>query len=296
MGVTLMETAAIRLERVSPLVPRLRKSWYVLRTKKSEDTDLLAVLERAHKSAVSSLKQAEDDVAKANASDAELIDSAALTGKKTRYLLDDFLAKMAVEMDIKRQAETEASDALKSCRIRVRNYDDTMHSILDELTVETGPLMQKVVARHPIRLIGFNDTNRRTNNVLGEANDGVSVAVVIVEAKASLVDLKNGLVLDVLVGDPLAADKTQRQQTKDKLHNAKHVHHTHSHLPKVYGHSARIACVFFSGPRLLTGGVDCNVIPSPFQLPLPVLPLNLFPLTPILGLHPSFLPSIPYTQ
>jgi hypothetical protein len=62
-------------------------------------------------------------------------------------------------------------------------------------------------------LIGFNDTNRRTNNALGEANDGVSVAVAIVEAKASLVDLENGLVLDALVGSPLVADKTQRQQT-----------------------------------------------------------------------------------
>jgi hypothetical protein len=200
-----------------------------------------------------------DDLTRANASDAEQIDSAALTGQKSRYLIEDFRAKIAVELAIQKQAETDASGELHACRIRMRNYDDTMYGLLEELTVETGGLMQRVLSKNPIRVMQFNESNRRLNNVLGEASDGVGVVVVVVEDKASLVDLKTGLVLDVLVGDPKAAEKTVYARHEDAVHNANHAHHVRTHNAEIFGHSARISCVHFNGPRLLTGGFDCNV-------------------------------------
>ncbi|RLN61240.1 hypothetical protein BBJ29_001601 [Phytophthora kernoviae] len=180
-------------------------------TLEREEMKLVASLEKLLEEKKTLLAKGEDDLKRALASDSSEVDSAIIIGSNARYDIEDFKKKLAKLID------------------EIKGHEE-------ELTVETGALMRKVMSKERIRCFRFNATNEALKNVVGTASHGITTCF----ASAGL----NGFLFDILTGACLA------QAVGDPLKN---------HLGEPTGHQAQILCVHYVGHRIYTGSVNASL-------------------------------------
>ncbi|KAG1711568.1 hypothetical protein DVH05_008817 [Phytophthora capsici] len=226
----------IVLERVGPIVPRLRRERIQRKFDIREEAKLVTSLEKLLAEKKVLLAKGEDDLKRALASDSSQVDSAIINGSGARYELDDFKAKLAKLMGSVKAGEEQIGKDITNAKIRISNSEDEIKGLEEELAVETGALMRKVVSRDRLRCFRFNATNESLKNVVGTASHGITTCF----ASAGL----NGFVFDILSGACLA------QAVGDPEQN---------HLGDPTGHQAHILCVYYVGNRIYTGSVDSSL-------------------------------------
>lgn len=233
VGVGAESSTEIVLERVGAIVPRLRTQRIQRKLDMSDDAKLVASLETLLAEKRALLAQGEVDLKRALASDSLQVDSSVLSGSSARYEIEDFKTKLAKLMGSIHAGEALVAKEIANARIRIRNCEDEIGDLEQELQVETGDLMRQMMARAPLRCFCFNATNAALQCVVGTASHGVSTCVASAEHTGLLVDLLTGACLGQAVGDP------HRQ-----------------HLGPPRGHQAQIVALYYVGTRIYTGGMD----------------------------------------
>ncbi|RLN26818.1 hypothetical protein BBJ28_00004356 [Nothophytophthora sp. Chile5] len=226
----------ITLERVGPIVPRLRRERIQHKLDICEEIKLVSSLEKLLVEKKILLAKGEDDLKRALASDSSQVDSTIISGSDARYDIEDFKKKLAKLLGSVKVGEEQIGKEIMSAKIRISNAEDEIQGLEKELAVETGALMRKIVSRDKIRCFRFNATNEALKNVVGTASHGYTTCFSAAGLNGSLYDLLSGACLAQAVGDP---------------------HKNHLGAPT--GHQAQILCVYHIGSRVYTGSVDASL-------------------------------------
>ncbi|RLN65509.1 hypothetical protein BBP00_00002803 [Phytophthora kernoviae] len=236
VGAGAESSCEITLERVGPIVPRLRRERIQRKLDIQEEMKLVASLEKLLEEKKTLLAKGEDDLKRALASDSSEVDSAIIIGSNARYDIEDFKKKLAKLIGSVKAGGEQIHRDIINAKIRISNAEDEIKGHEEELTVETGALMRKVMSKERIRCFRFNATNEALKNVVGTASHGITTCF----ASAGL----NGFLFDILTGACLA------QAVGDPLKN---------HLGEPTGHQAQILCVHYVGHRIYTGSVNASL-------------------------------------
>ncbi|KAL4154862.1 hypothetical protein PRNP1_006976 [Phytophthora ramorum] len=236
VGADAESSCQITLERVGPIVPRLRRERIQRKLDIREEIKLAASLEKLLAEKQALLTQGEDDLKRALASDSSQVDSNIINGSNARYDLEDFKKKLAKLMGSVKVGEDQIRKEITNAKIRISNADDEIIGLEEELAVETGALMRKVLSKERIRCFHFNATNEALKNVVGTASHGITTCFGSAGMNGFLFDFLSGACLAQAVGDP---------------HK--------NHLGEATGHQAQILCVYYVGHRIYTGSVDASL-------------------------------------
>ncbi|RLN72201.1 hypothetical protein BBJ28_00013881 [Nothophytophthora sp. Chile5] len=226
----------ITLERVGPIVPRLRRERIQHKLDIREEIKLVSSLEKLLIEKKALLAKGKDDLKRALASDSSQVDSTIINGSDARYDIEDFKKKLAKLLGSVKVGEEQIGKEITSAKIRISNAEDEIQGLEKELAVETGALMRKIVSRDKTRCFHFNATNEALKNVVGTASHGYTTCFSAAGLNGSLYDLLSGACLAQAVGDP---------------------HKNHLGAPT--GHQAQILCVYHIGSRVYTGSVDASL-------------------------------------
>ncbi|KAE9037215.1 hypothetical protein PR002_g6695 [Phytophthora rubi] len=236
VGAGAESSCQITLERVGPIVPRLRRERIQRKLDIREETKLVASLEKLLAEKKSLLAKGEDDLKRALASDSSQVDSTVINGSDARYDLEDFKKKLAKLMGSVKVGEEQIGKEITNAKIRISNAEDEIKGLEEELAVETGALMRKVLSKERMRCFRFNATNEALKNVVGTASHGITTCFASAGVNGFLFDFLSGACLAQAVGDP---------------HK--------NHLGDPTGHQAQILCVYYIGHRIYTGSVDASL-------------------------------------
>ncbi|KAF1777554.1 WD40 repeat, conserved site [Phytophthora cactorum] len=165
VGAGAESSCQIFLERVGPIVPRLRRERIQRKFDIREETKLVASLEKLLSEKKTLLAKGEDDLKRALASDSTQVDSAIISGSNARYDLEDFKKKLAKLMGSVKAGQEQIGKDIANAKIRISNAEDEIKGLEEELAVETGPLMRKVLSKEKLRCFRFNATNEALKNV-----------------------------------------------------------------------------------------------------------------------------------
>jgi WD40 repeat protein/glycine cleavage system regulatory protein len=236
VGVGAESSCQITLERVGPIVPRLRRERIQRKLDIKEELKLVASLEKLLAEKKALLAKGEDDLKRALASDSTQVDSTIISNSDARYDLEDFKNKLAKLMGSVKVGEEQIGKEIANAKVRISNAEDDITGLEEELAVETGALMRKVLSKERMRCFRFNSTNEALKNVVGTASHGITTCFASAGLNGFLFDFLSGACLAQAVGDP---------------HK--------SHLGKPTGHQAQILCVYYIGHRIYTGSVDASL-------------------------------------
>ncbi|OWZ20598.1 hypothetical protein PHMEG_0004954 [Phytophthora megakarya] len=236
VGAGAESSCQITLERVGPIVPRLRRQRIQRKFDIHEEAKLVTSLEKMLSEKRELLAKGEDDLKRALASDLIQVDTSIISGSNARYDLEDFKKALAKLMGSVKAGEEQIGKEITNAKIRISNSEDEIKDLEEELAVETGVLMRKVLSKDRIRCFRFNATNEALKNVVGTTSHGITTSF----ASAGV----NGFVFDFLTGACLA----QAVGDKDK-----------NHLGAPTGHQAQILCVYYIGHRIYTGSIDASL-------------------------------------
>ncbi|GMF09400.1 unnamed protein product [Phytophthora lilii] len=236
VGAGAESSCQITLERVGPIVPRLRRERTQRKFDVREEAKLMASFQKLLAEKKALLGKGEDDLKRALASDSSQVDSTIINGSDARYDLEDFKKKLAKLMGSVKVGEEQIGKEITNAKIRISNAEDEIKELEAELAVETGALMRKVLSRERMRCFRFNATNEALKNVVGTASHGVTTCFASAGVNGFLFDFLSGACLAQAVGDP---------------HK--------NHLGEPTGHQAQILCVYYIGHRIYTGSVDASL-------------------------------------
>ncbi|EGZ29909.1 hypothetical protein PHYSODRAFT_468125 [Phytophthora sojae] len=236
VGAGAESSCQITLERVGPIVPRLRRERIQRKFDIQEEIKLVASLEKLLAEKKALLAKGEDDLKRALASDSSQVDSTIINGSDARYDLEDFKKKLAKLMGSVKVGEEQIGKEIANAKIRISNAEDEIKGLEEELGVETGALMRKVLSKERMRCFRFNTTNEALKNVVGTASHGITTCFASTGVNGFLFDFLSGACLAQAVGDP---------------HK--------NHLGDPTGHQAQILCVYYIGARIYTGSVDASL-------------------------------------
>ncbi|KAJ8564342.1 hypothetical protein ON010_g7001 [Phytophthora cinnamomi] len=236
VGAGAESSCQITLERVGPIVPRLRRERIQRKFDIREEIKLVARLEKLLAEKKALLAKGEDDLKRALASDSSQVDSTIINGSDARYDLEDFKKKLAKLMGSVKVGEEQIGREITNAKIRISNAKDEVKGLEEELAVETGALMRKVLSKERMRSFSFNATNEALKNVVGTASHGVTTCFASAGVNGFLFDFLSGACLAQAVGDP-----------------------NKNHLGDPTGHQAQILCVYYIGHRIYTGSVDASL-------------------------------------
>ncbi|TYZ58235.1 hypothetical protein PybrP1_000996 [[Pythium] brassicae (nom. inval.)] len=233
VGVGAETSTKIVLERVGAIVPRLRTQRIQRKLDIGEEEKLVSSLEKLLAEKKALLAQGEVDLKRAMASETSQVDSSVISGTSARYEIEDFKKKLAKLIGSVQAGEAHIAKEIANAKVRIRNSDDEISDLEEELSVETGDLMRQIMERHKLRCFRFSATNEALKCVVGTASHGVPTCCASSELTGLLFDLLTGACLGQAVGDP---------------------HRLHLGPPA--GHQARIVALYYVGNRIYTGGMD----------------------------------------
>ncbi|KAF4323564.1 hypothetical protein BBO99_00003107 [Phytophthora kernoviae] len=236
VGAGAESSCEITLERVGAIVPRLRRERIQCKLDIQEEMKLMTSLEKLLEEKKTLLAKGEDDLKRALASDSSEVDSAIIIGSNARYDIEDFKKKLAKLIGSVKAGGEQIHRDIINAKIRISNAEDEIKGHEEELTVETGALIRKVMSKERIRCFRFNATNEALKNVVGTASHGITTCFASAGLNGFLFDILTGACLAQAVGDPLK-----------------------KHLGEPTGHQAQILCVHYVGHRIYTGSVDASL-------------------------------------
>jgi WD40 repeat protein len=246
VGVTASQSAVIKLERVAPLVPRLR----VLQLRKREQIEefdeglqkqlkectILRTRVKALNMELAQAKTTDKDYMMSKlvgaSAKAENIDSA----PASRFKVGELRERLRVCITEAEGMLEEGEGSLKSVEVKVRNIQDDINDAAEELSVETGPLMTKVLEGKRFRCMALNPSNEATGDVMGGATGGIAMLAASVDNNVFVYELQTGVVTTVLLGDKPG-----------------------NHIGPLQGHEKLITALFFFEEKLYTGSADWTI-------------------------------------
>jgi WD40 repeat protein len=245
VGATAEQGAVIALERVAPLVMRLRakRDRLIEQIRVQEETHSRLVFENA--TLFKNVGTIEAELKRATETEAEELDttiihgdarSAGMSGAVQRWrvgeLRDALREKLAAVADTVEEARTSVGHV----GMQIKNWKDDVSELDAELEIETGPLMRRVMGRSRFRFVALNPSNASGSDVMGQATGGIPKVCTVEGTTCFVHDIMSGAAERVMLGD-----KAGR------------------HIGELKGHSKIISALCFFEERIYTGSADCTI-------------------------------------
>ena len=125
----------------------------------------------------------------------------------------------------------------RSLRTNIKNSEDDLEGIRNDLLVENGPLMQRILDKRIIRCMTLSSSNVAGNDVMGGATGGVEYCVVSEGKDIYVHQLRSGKLIFVFRGD---------EEGK--------------HIGEVVGHTCFITCLYSYGTFIYSGSMDKTIM------------------------------------
>jgi WD40 repeat protein len=246
VGVTASQSAKVKLERVAPLVPRLRELQLRKREVIDEFDEGLQKQLKENTVLQNRVNALNTELAKAKTTDKDYMMSKLVGANARAENIDSAPAqrfKVAELRERLRACITEAEDILqggsmnvKNIEVKVKNLKDDINDAEEELAVETGPLMTKVLEGKRFRCMALNPSNEATGDVMGGATGGIPMLAASVDNNVFVYEMQTGVVKTVLLGDKPG-----------------------NHIGPLEGHDKLITALYFFEEKLYTGSADWTI-------------------------------------
>jgi WD40 repeat protein/tetratricopeptide (TPR) repeat protein len=208
LGSSTMPVDTLRIERVSSNVPRMR-----LKIEKQEDLIFRTKVEQEIKKAqLSGSKRLHSRMTKemnrVRKLELDEIDSTLITGTNQRYEREELLERLKIAEEETYKKKSEEEKEYHRLSILISNAEDDISYMKEEITADTGELIQRVNAGRNFRCFALNGANAQTNDVLGGNSGGVPSFVAACDNMVLVFDILFVSCIAVLNDDPLGHQKT----------------------------------------------------------------------------------------
>ena len=238
VGATASSTDPLHIERVAAPVPRIREE---IREKKARMAKLmkkLKLIEHHVEENQKRLTELKEQEARAYESESPYIDANSVHGSVQRFKLFEFRDFVKVAQSKVQDVLNEKLKMSRKLNIRISNTNDDLDEIYERLDTENGGLMKRVLGNDgtssPLRIICFNPSNTRGNDVLGECTGGINRFIAASGKRWFAFDM-NGTCYRTTGGDVEG-----------------------SHLGPPVSHTRAITAMCFYNTRIYTGSLDCT--------------------------------------
>jgi len=178
----------------------------------------------------------------------EIFDSDLIHGIMQRFQTAQLKLDLETQKQAAEQSIEERTKEMNRVEIRIGNKRDDIHELEQELAVEVGPLMRKIIkSRQQFRYCALNRANLRSRDVTGMASGGVEQLICVVKDAIYVFDTRDGALLGFISGAPTPLDTKWRKKL-DKDPETK--------LP---GHFGNITSLLYFEHDIISGGVDMKV-------------------------------------
>lgn len=148
----------------------------------------------------------------------------------------ELLFRLGEKLNMTREKQEECLREITSLEIAVRNLDDDICDLREEIAVEEQPLIESLLDMRNYRCVAMNASNTALGNVTGRGG-GVEYVALSNGKEFYIHDMNSGELESVFVGDIEG-----------------------HHVGPLVGHTATITALFFRGTRVYTGSIDASII------------------------------------
>ncbi|CAK9075182.1 F-box/WD repeat-containing protein 7 (F-box and WD-40 domain-containing protein 7) [Durusdinium trenchii] len=228
ISVTADTSQEYKLEVVSAKVPQLRAQIEQKRLAAEEIIKLSNRYQRENEIGAQRLKEIAVQLETVRQCKQDELDSDLVHGIMQRFKVRQLLENLEDEGKKLNELIDVRTKERSKTEIRASNALDDMRDLEQDLSVELGDLMRKVVkGQHQFRCAALNPANVRSRNVQGMATGGIERMVACIKDSIYVFDIRDGALLKIL------HDEEDRQRS--------------------------ITCLFYAEHRILCGGVDHTV-------------------------------------
>ena len=172
VGVGTSHCEMVQLERIAPIVPRIRHAIELVEEEIVDfQSDLkleVGVLEEFTTLVTDII--AEIDTA--TKTDNLEMDSSLIHGRPQRFEIEELRSKLKLRLLEMEEKHTTQKKACRSIEIQISNKRDDLRELNDQLEVETGKLMTHAQKSRRLRGLALNPANARGNDVMGQSTGG----------------------------------------------------------------------------------------------------------------------------
>ena len=233
VNATSLKSTRIALEMVAAKVPRLRDSIETCTLEIQKHRQKRKVLTNVLDGAVRTLKCMQHDYREALASTSLHMDSKWIHGVQQRVPIQELRTKLRVLIADRETFIEEATKEGKRVEILIRNAQDDLSGLKEELECEFGELMLRVQRKRLVRCFALNITNVQRNNVLGSAPDGTQRCISAMNSSIFIYDMNDGSAVHAIVGDREGR-----------------------HIGEPVAHTKAVTALFYSGDCIYSGSAD----------------------------------------
>ena len=149
--------------------------------------------------------------------------------------------ELIYRLQLRREEVSREIDGAEKHRRRllvaISNFEDGLEGISNDMLVERGPLMQRILNKRIIRCMALSSSNTAGNDVLGGATGGVEYCVLSEGKDVFVHDLRTGKLNFVFRGD---------EEEK--------------HIGDIVGHTSYVTCLYSYGTFIYSGSMDKTIM------------------------------------
>jgi len=166
------------------------------------------------------------------------INTSLVHGNQQTIDAEELALRLYYELEETKEQCSEQREVESDIKILICNLQDDLKTLQDDMIIERGPLMSRVLARRSFRCVGLNISNSLGNEVCGTATGGVERLVASEDKHLYIFDIHTGELKHVFQG-----------ANKDK-----------TSIIEVHGHTGIICSLFFRGIFVYSGSMDKKIM------------------------------------
>jgi len=238
INVTALEGKVITLEKATPHFVQLKRD----KARALNDIEKAKLALADKNDYISKLEdlvlEIQKQMAEAQTTNKKKMISSLVHENTQEFDVDELIKRLKIKLEEVEEELDVVSAKRDRLETNIKNKYDDIKCIEEDLKVENGPLMQRVMQnQRNVRCIGLSASNTAGNDCLGRATNGSYQCILTIEKDIYLYDLRSGKLDSVFMGDGEGR-----------------------HVGSVRGHTSFVTCVFFLGSYLYTGSKDMTVI------------------------------------
>ncbi len=268
----------IVLEKLSASLIRLREvkqklNWQKKEAMEEREEQLKVVTQKTQ-----TVDRIKSELAMASACSQDTMNSSLPEGHPVEYDVEELKFLLKNKLKIAEDEENWEQKKMTDNQYRVRNVEEEIKDIEEEIAVEHLPLVQSSLKMSLLKHVCLNSANSVTNEVLGSATGGVEQLIASQGSTLFCYALDTGTLLFCFPGeregqrfDPQGHIKAITclgffgfRAVTGSLDCSVQVWHTSPSNPRrllvLKGHEATVCCVSITSNRVISGGADKRVI------------------------------------
>jgi len=238
INVTAEEGDVIELQKASPHYLKLKREKIELEGKIKDAGEELVNTGQEAENARQLLDQIDVELREAMMTKKEKMNSSLVHESTQEIVTGELVIRLKKKFHGVTDEVSEFEIIERQTKTEIKNLKDDLNVLEEDIAIENGPLMQKILKDKVIRCAGLNASNTAENDVTGSSTGGVQHVVTCEDRHIFIHDLINGVLRCIFGGDG-----------QGKLH-----------IGEPWGHTSIITCVYFRSSKVYTGSMDNTIM------------------------------------